>query len=73
MSNVDTMRAILAYCVATHRPCWAIHTLPRHQEKSWGGTSCELVNIIGDTAGIRIANGDRFTVPVSEISMRGVA
>lgn len=62
------MAAILGYCTAHNLPAWVIHTPP---ESTIGGFSARLVNIIGDTASIEWANGDRVTVPVSQLSMRG--
>lgn len=61
------MRAVLGYCTAHRMQCNVVHTPP---ESTIGGFSARLVNIIGDTASIEIANGDRLTVPVSQLHMR---
>lgn len=68
ITDPTLMAAILGYCTAHDTPAWVIRTQP---ESTIGGTSARLVNIIGDTASIEIANGDRLTVPVSQLSMRG--
>jgi hypothetical protein len=59
--------AVLAYCNAGPTPCWAIHTPPA---STIGGFSCRLAWIDGDNAVVEIANGDKRTVPLSEIHLR---
>ena len=68
ISDPGLMAAVLRYCTAHSIPCWVIQTPP---ESTIGGFSARLINIIGDTASIEIANGDRHAVPVSELSIRG--
>jgi hypothetical protein len=59
--------AMLAYCNAQQRPCWAIHTPPA---STIGGFSCRLMRIDGGSAEVEIANGDVQTVLMEELHLR---
>lgn len=69
ITNVSELAAILAYCKDNHMPCNVIRTPP---ESKIGGYSCELLMILGDIAVVRIANGDTYEHPMSEIHARGL-
>ncbi len=70
ITDPAVMGAVLGYCTAHRIDAWVVHTPP---ESTIGGFSARLVNIIGDTASIMIANGDRHTVPIAELHMRDTA
>lgn len=61
------IKVVMEYCAGMRIDCHAIHTPP---ESTIGGFSCRLLSIDGDTATIKIANDDVWTVPVAEIHLR---
>lgn len=68
MDMLESLTLVLGYTRDNYLPCWVIHTPPA---SGICGFSARLVSIGTDGyVTLERANGDLFTAPLSEVSIR---